>query len=82
MLDRYLIDQSAVVTGASNGLGKAISLALAARGASMALVDIDQDEGEKISTEIAKKGGAALFIACDVRKDCLLYTSPSPRDCS
>ena len=69
MVDRNLKDQPAVVTGASKGLGKAISLALAARGASMALVDIDQDEGERVSTEIVKKGGLALFIACDMRKE-------------
>lgn len=69
MVDTYLKDQVAVVTGASKGMGRAISLALAARGASMALVDIDNDGGEKVVSEILKKSGKALFINCDLRKE-------------
>jgi NAD(P)-dependent dehydrogenase (short-subunit alcohol dehydrogenase family) len=69
MVDTYLKDQVAVVTGASKGIGRAISLALAARGASMALVDIDNEGGEKVASEIAKNGGKARFINCDLRKE-------------
>jgi NAD(P)-dependent dehydrogenase (short-subunit alcohol dehydrogenase family) len=65
----YLKDQVAVITGASKGLGKAISLSLADRGASVVLSDIDRDEGEKASSEIIEKGGQARFIECDVKKE-------------
>ena len=69
MVDTYLKDQVVVVTGASKGIGKAISLALAARGASVVLVDIAKDEGEKVLSEIVKNGGKATFISCDLRKE-------------
>lgn len=69
MVDTYLKGQVAVVTGASKGIGRAISLALATRGASMVLVDIDKDGGEAIVSDIVKNGGKALFISCDLRKE-------------
>jgi NAD(P)-dependent dehydrogenase (short-subunit alcohol dehydrogenase family) len=69
MVDTFLKDQVAVVTGGAKGLGKAISLALSARGAAIALVDIDKNEGERVSSEIGKRGGQALFINCDLRKE-------------
>jgi NAD(P)-dependent dehydrogenase (short-subunit alcohol dehydrogenase family) len=69
MIDTYLRGQVAVVTGAAKGLGKAISLALAARGASVVLVDVDSREGEKVSSAIAKDQDHALFIRCDVKEE-------------
>ena len=69
MVDTFLKDQVAVVTGGAKGLGKAISLALSARGAAIALVDIDKKEGEKLTSAIGEKGGQALFINCDLRKE-------------
>jgi meso-butanediol dehydrogenase/(S,S)-butanediol dehydrogenase/diacetyl reductase len=69
MVDTYLKGQVAVVTGGAKGLGKAISLALAARGASVVLVDVDSREGEKVSSAIAKDQGHALFIHCDVKEE-------------
>jgi NAD(P)-dependent dehydrogenase (short-subunit alcohol dehydrogenase family) len=61
--------QIALVTGAARGIGKAISLSLAAAGASIALVDILQEEGEKVAFEIAEKGSRALFIRCDLKNE-------------
>ena len=46
MADSFFKDQVAVVTGASKGLGKAISSTLAERGISIVLADIDRDEGK------------------------------------
>ncbi len=69
MVDTYLTNQVAVVTGAAKGLGKAIAWALSARGAAIAVVDTDRREGEKVSSTIEGKGGRALFIRCDLRKE-------------
>jgi NAD(P)-dependent dehydrogenase (short-subunit alcohol dehydrogenase family) len=69
MADRYLKDQVSVVTGAAKGLGRAISLALAARGASLVLVDVDSKEGRQVSSAIGKNGGHALFMSCDLKEE-------------
>ena len=69
MTEEYLKDQVAVVTGAAKGLGKAISFALAGRGALMALVDIDREEGDRVASEISAKGKEVLFIQGDLRNE-------------
>src|SRR6185437_16453162 len=53
--------QAAIVTGGASGLGAATARALAAAGARVAVIDIN----EKVAGEIAKElGGVA--VACDV----------------
>src|ERR1700733_12261796 len=53
--------QAAIVTGAGSGLGAATATRLAARGAKVALLDINIDAARAIAATI---GG--LAIACDV----------------
>jgi NAD(P)-dependent dehydrogenase (short-subunit alcohol dehydrogenase family) len=55
-----------VVTGGAQGIGRATSLLLAERGASVALLDRDELGGRKVSQEIERAGGKALFIPLDV----------------
>ena len=55
---------SAVVTGGASGLGEAVARALAAKGAKVALFDLQQDKGESIAREI---GG--VFCHVDVTSD-------------
>ncbi|MBN2027429.1 MAG: SDR family NAD(P)-dependent oxidoreductase [Actinobacteria bacterium] len=59
--------QSAVITGASSGLGKAYALAWARRGWRIGVVDIDAAEGERTVEEIENVGGRGEFYRCDVR---------------
>lgn len=66
MVDISLEGQVAVVTGAAKGLGKAIVLALAARGASVAGVDIDRKEGEGVTSDLVRGGKRAFFVACNL----------------
>ncbi len=58
--------QRALVTGAGNGIGRAISLALADAGMRVLLVDIDQAAAEAVAQEIAAKGGEALAVGASV----------------
>jgi len=58
----------AIVTAAGQGLGEAISKMLAAAGASIALVDINQAEVERVCAEIEAAGGNAAAMHTDVTK--------------
>ena len=56
----------AMVTGGASGIGKATALLFASEGASVAIVDIDEELGEAVEREITNAGGKAIFIRCDV----------------
>ncbi|HEX5759156.1 MAG TPA: SDR family oxidoreductase [Thermoanaerobaculia bacterium] len=56
----------AVVTGGSSGIGRAVALALARRGARVALVARDAARLQQVAGEIEAAGGAALVVPCDV----------------
>jgi NAD(P)-dependent dehydrogenase (short-subunit alcohol dehydrogenase family) len=64
--ERALKDKVALVTGASRGLGKAISLALAEAGAQLALVSRDKGLLTGTATEIRSLGGIAEVFPADV----------------
>jgi NAD(P)-dependent dehydrogenase (short-subunit alcohol dehydrogenase family) len=56
----------AVVTGAGRGIGRAIALAMARNGADVAVVDIVQDNIEKVVAEIDDLGRRAIGIPTNV----------------
>ncbi|HEU0034170.1 MAG TPA: SDR family NAD(P)-dependent oxidoreductase [Kofleriaceae bacterium] len=57
---------TAVVTGASRGIGRAIALQLATTGADIALLARDRAALDAVAREIAAAGGRACAIVCDV----------------
>ena len=59
-------DQVAVVTGAANGLGRAIALRLAEEGACLALGDIEANALEGTVSHIIQRGGQAFGLVGDV----------------
>jgi NAD(P)-dependent dehydrogenase (short-subunit alcohol dehydrogenase family) len=59
----------AVITGASRGLGKAMALALAQAGASIALVARDAGKLSAVKAEILAMGGYAAVFLADVTKE-------------
>ncbi len=56
----------AVVTGASRGIGRAISLRLARDGRHVVLVSRSAGPLEELKAEIERAGGVATVMACDV----------------
>ena len=63
----------AIVTGASSGLGRALSLALAKAGASVLLVARREEKLHEAVEEIARAGGDAAYHVADVRVVPALY---------
>src|SRR2546426_4357871 len=59
----------ALVTGANRGIGRALSLELARRGARVALAGRQQDELEEVRREIEAGGGSAVAHAFDVQNN-------------
>ncbi|MDO9068452.1 MAG: 3-oxoacyl-[acyl-carrier-protein] reductase [Deltaproteobacteria bacterium] len=56
----------AVITGASRGIGRSIALALAAQGATIVAVDMDQAATDAVVLELQAAGGKALAVVGNV----------------
>ncbi|MGH9948231.1 MAG: SDR family NAD(P)-dependent oxidoreductase [Pyrinomonadaceae bacterium] len=59
-------DKVVFLTGASSGIGEALALALAERGAILGLVARRRERLEKLARECEAKGAVALIYVCDV----------------
>jgi NAD(P)-dependent dehydrogenase (short-subunit alcohol dehydrogenase family) len=57
-------DKTAVVTGAGSGIGRALALAMSARGTHVLVSDIDGQAAERVAAEC---GSSATALALDVR---------------
>jgi NAD(P)-dependent dehydrogenase (short-subunit alcohol dehydrogenase family) len=58
--------KTALVTGATSGIGKATALALAAAGAKVAVSGRDKEKGWAVVEAIEAAGGSATFLATDL----------------
>ncbi len=68
--DLFRLDgRTAVVTGASSGLGVVFARALAAAGASVVVSARRLDRLEQLAAEIEAGGGQALAVTCDVASE-------------
>jgi NAD(P)-dependent dehydrogenase (short-subunit alcohol dehydrogenase family) len=63
-----LTGKSALVTGASVGIGRGYATALAQAGANVAVVDIDKKTGQKTAEKLKSYGIHSIFIHCDVTR--------------
>jgi len=58
--------RAAIVTGGGRGIGRAIALALARDGRSVAIADLLGDEARAVAAEITNDGGSAIAVTLDV----------------
>src|SRR6185436_3647028 len=66
MSDKKLTGRTAVITGASKGLGKAMALALGRAGATLALVSRNKDQLQACAKEVSDLGVKAEAFQADV----------------
>jgi NAD(P)-dependent dehydrogenase (short-subunit alcohol dehydrogenase family) len=65
-MERRLHDKCALVTGAASGMGRATALRMAAEGAQVVLVDLDDAGNAGTLSRIEAAGGRAIAVHCDV----------------
>jgi 3-oxoacyl-[acyl-carrier protein] reductase len=58
----------ALVTGAAQGIGAAVAKRLATGGASVGVLDLQQDAAQAVADEITEAGGKAIGLGADVSK--------------
>ena len=68
-MSESLNNKTAIVTGASRGIGKAIALSLAKAGVKVVLAARHQDDLELAKTEILKNGGQCIAVQADVGEE-------------
>jgi NAD(P)-dependent dehydrogenase (short-subunit alcohol dehydrogenase family) len=61
-----LSGKTAIVTGGGKGIGQAIARRFAQEGARVTIWEQDEEAGKETADEIAKDGGSAIQVACDV----------------
>ena len=63
---KRLSGKVAIVSGAANGIGKAISRRFAEEGAWVLVTDMDSERGGQVVEEIRSQGGGAAFLEVDL----------------
>ncbi|MCX6907864.1 MAG: SDR family NAD(P)-dependent oxidoreductase [Verrucomicrobia bacterium] len=65
-METELNGKIALVTGAGQGIGRAIALALAAHGATVVVNDVKREKADKVVAEIVASGSKAVAACADV----------------
>ncbi len=59
-------EDTVLITGASNGIGRGLALSYASQGAKVITCDKDEEHGRQLVGEIREQGGNGYFYSCDV----------------
>jgi NAD(P)-dependent dehydrogenase (short-subunit alcohol dehydrogenase family) len=66
---QLLANKTAIVTGAGQGIGRAVAKGLAEQGASVVVAELNGENGARVAKDIEASGGAALAIQTDVSNE-------------
>jgi NAD(P)-dependent dehydrogenase (short-subunit alcohol dehydrogenase family) len=62
-------NKATLIFGAAQGIGRAVALEFARRGARLAIADINTEGATETATTITTAGGTAIAIPCDVKRE-------------
>ena len=64
------LDRVAFVTGGAGGIGEALAHKLGSRGVSIVIVDMNEEQGSKVSAEVASKWNVrSKFLKVDITQE-------------
>ena len=66
IIERDLEGKTALVTGATSGIGRAAAVQLAAQGATVIVHGRDDARGAAVVTDVQNAGGSAQFVGADL----------------
>ena len=64
----HLDNKIALVTGGGSGIGRAVALLFAKKGAVVCILDMDEQGGISVANEIQTQNGQSFFLKCNVAK--------------
>src|SRR5665647_544919 len=64
----HLDNKIALVTGGGSGIGRAVALLFAKKGAVVCILDMDEQGGTSVANEIQAQNGQSIFLKCNVAK--------------
>lgn len=65
-------DKVALITGASVGIGRAVALEMAKKGASLVLLDLNEQTLKALESELSTLNAKALCLTCDVSNEAMV----------
>ena len=74
-MENMFSGKTAIITGASRGIGKAIAIALGREKMRLALVARSTDQLQKVVDEVHAVGGEAIAVSCDLSNPAAVETS-------
>src|SRR3954454_10309868 len=75
MTEHQLAQKIALVTGAGSGLGEATARRLAAAGACVTCIDLDEERARRTAAVIDASGSRAIAVGCDVGDERAVQTA-------